>query len=164
MKKKTIVIILVLFMMLLGIGYAAFQTQLKITGTGKIDSNWNVFFEGVHFGGKSGDAAEASEPTFTDTSATFSVNLKKPGDSLFYVIIVRNSGTIDAKIEDVAVTKTGDAAITYQLGSDAVKGTKLAAGTSIPITVTLRFDSTATSIPTNKAANVKVDIKFAQDD
>lgn len=164
MKKRTIVIILIILVMLLGIGYAAFQTQLKITGTGKIDSSWNVFFEGIYFGGKSGDATEASEPTFTDTSATFNVNLKKPGDSYFYVIVVRNSGTINAKIEDVTVAKTGDAAVTYALGSDAVKGKKIAAGGAIPITVTLKFDSSATSIPTNKVANVKVDIKCVQDD
>ena len=41
-KNKMIIIALTLVMCMMGVGYAAFQTQLNIKGTSNISSDWNI--------------------------------------------------------------------------------------------------------------------------
>ena len=41
-KRNIIIFSLVGVLLCMAIGYAAFQTQLKVTGTTKVTSNWDI--------------------------------------------------------------------------------------------------------------------------
>ena len=46
-----------------------------------------------------GNAVDKMDPTYTATTANFSVGLTQPGDSITYDIEVTNSGILDAVVE-----------------------------------------------------------------
>lgn len=88
----------------LTIGYAAYSSTLKINGTANVDpSSWNVKF--VYKTGNSltatltGGAVMNTEATLTDTQVSgFDVTLKAPGDSATYTFAVKNAGSLAAKL------------------------------------------------------------------
>ena len=101
-KQKNIVLgSLGAIILLMAIGYAAFSTQLNINGTSNITSNFAVKITGITSGSIVGGASNASDPTYTDTTASFSTNLTSPGDSITYTITVENQGSIDATLTGI---------------------------------------------------------------
>lgn len=100
--KIIVAIALVVAIVGLTIGYAAYSATLKINGTANVDpAKWDV-----HFANKTGDsltatiegkAVETTAPTLTATNISgFDVTLKAPGDTVTYNFLVKNTGTMDA--------------------------------------------------------------------
>ena len=88
----------------LTVGYAAYSSTLTINGTANVDpASWKV-----NFGYKTGDsltgtikghATETTAPTLADTTISgFDVTLTAPGDSVTYNFLIKNSGTLNAKL------------------------------------------------------------------
>ena len=102
-QRNYIIIGLCMILVIMGVGYAAFATQLKITGTSNIASNFLVKIIDIQSTVLSGSASDAMAPTHTDLTATFSTNLVSPGDAMKYDITVENQGNIDAYLSDIQV-------------------------------------------------------------
>ncbi|MEI3508221.1 MAG: hypothetical protein V8R01_03750 [Bacilli bacterium] len=82
-KKRNIIIgSLCAVVLLMAVGYAAFQTVLNISGTSNIMSSWSVKITGVTTKNIVGTASNNGNPTFENLSATFKTNLQAPGDSI----------------------------------------------------------------------------------
>ena len=87
----------------LTVGYAAYSSTLTINGTANVDpASWKVNFDyktGTSLTGVTkGHAAENTAPTLADTTISgFDVTLKAPGDSVTYNFLIKNSGTLNAK-------------------------------------------------------------------
>lgn len=108
------------------IGFAAFSTTLTIEGTGTVKaSKFSVIFENLMPAVATGTAKEASggTPTIQPGSTVirnYNVELTTPGDSISYTFDIANRGTYDATItgitmagrdsETLTVTGTGDTA------------------------------------------------------
>ena len=74
MKTKVIVVMCVALLIMVT-GYAYFATNLDITATGNITTNWSVKFTSITSGNNGGTgASNAITPTFTNTTATMSAN------------------------------------------------------------------------------------------
>ena len=96
-KNRNIIIIgLSSIVLLMAIGYAAFQTVLKIEGTSNISSTWDVQITGITKDKTKGNVTEISEPTFDKESASFKVGLESPGDYIYYKVAVTNKGSLAA--------------------------------------------------------------------
>lgn len=88
----------------LTIGYAAYSSTLRINGTANVDpSSWNVKF--AYKTGDSlvaattGNAVVTTEATLSDTQVSgFNATLKAPGDSITYNFVVTNAGSLDAEL------------------------------------------------------------------
>ena len=106
--KKSKYLIVLLLLLIIGIGYAAIQSNLNIKGTALIKiSGWNVHFENLHVTDGSvainktaGDVAASIEET-NKTTVDYVVSLNKPGDFYEFTVEAVNGGTIDAKIESI---------------------------------------------------------------
>lgn len=88
----------------LTVGYAAYSSTLTINGTANVDpASWKVNF-GYKTGNSltgtiKGHATETTAPTLADTTISgFDVTLKAPGDSVTYNFLIKNSGTLNAKL------------------------------------------------------------------
>ena len=88
-------------LLLITVGYAAFQTQLEIKGSSKITSKWDIKITNVTSGTATGSAENVSTPTWTDLTAYMEANLYEQGDAMDYDVTISNRGTFDAKLEDV---------------------------------------------------------------
>ena len=92
--KNTTIAILLACILTMAIGYAVLQQRLDISGTSKITSEFNIQVTGISEFASDG-YAETANMDFTPTSATYSTNIKAPGDYMIYEIVIENKGTLD---------------------------------------------------------------------
>ena len=102
-KKQTIILSVIVFILLLGLGYAYLNSNLSINGTTNItSSSWNVYWNNVQI--KTGSVTDVTTPATIQSGNTlvvFNVNLKEPGDYYEFTVDAVNSGSIDAMIGDL---------------------------------------------------------------
>ena len=160
-KNNLIIGGLCCILLLMGIGYAAFSTQLKINGTSSISSEWKVLITDITSGSIVGGASNASEPTHTDTTATFNTNLVSPGDSITYTIKVENRGSIDATLSSIDVNTGNNDAIEFET-SGIEEGDSLLQGASDELYVKVTYSNSVTSQPENTTSTITVTLNYEQ--
>lgn len=164
-NKNMILVILLLLIVGMAVGYAALSQALVINGTANITTQWSIKFINIQEGTLVG-AESATDPTYTDTTATFNVNLLYPGASATYVVTVANQGNINAKLKSVDGIETANAAeptsVVYSI--NAVENDSLDAGTTKQYNVTVSWPSSETEIPTTKSKTATITLNYEQAD
>ncbi len=100
-KRNLIIFSLVGVLLCMAIGYAAFQTQLKVTGSSTVTSNWDIEITNVTAGTPTGSAENAVAPSYDKLWASMEANLYDKGDAMEYDVTIENKGTLDAKLNDI---------------------------------------------------------------
>ena len=161
MKKKTIMIIMCIAILCMIVGYAAFSTALKINGTANIASTWQVLFTKIEEVSKTSGVTIKSAPTASGTTATFNLDVQFPGDTIVYKITVENQGTIDAIINDITASKTGNDAIKFNI-TGIKKGDILTKGTSATFNVEITYDVNTNKQPIDLNEALTMEINYIQ--
>ena len=160
-QRNYIIIGLCAILVIMGVGYAAFSSQLKITGTSNIDSTWSVKITSITPTDILGEAKDKPEITdYTDTTATFGTSLKLPNDSITYNIVIENQGSLDAKLDTISKTDTNNSAISF-VTSGVEEGDLLKAGEKVTMKVKVTY-TPGDSQPTNLESNLKVELEYSQ--
>ena len=160
--KKIIIITMCTLICIMAVGYAAFATQLTITGTSNIESTWKVEFTNIEEVSKTSGVTITNTPTASGTTATFDVDLTSPGDNIIYRITVTNNGTLNAIIDNITASESGSDAIKFEI-TGIKKGDKLASKATSTFDVTISYDNSVTSQPTTTNNKLTVDINYVQD-
>ena len=161
-KKRNIIIgSLCAVVLLMAVGYAAFQTVLNIQGTSNITSSWNVKITKVESKNIVGTASNNGDPSFEELSATFKTSLQTPGDSIEYDITVTNAGSLDAKLDEITLSDTNNPAIKFT-ASGMTKGDVITAGNTKVLTVKVEYLSSVSEQPTNTTSSLTVDLDYSQ--
>ena len=166
--KILVVAALIISIVAIGIGFAAFSETLTINGNASVQtSSWKVKFSELGKAQKTGTAAEVTAPTLSDTTIeTYNVTFRTPGDSVSYKIKVSNTGSYNAKITTATIPvptctgKSGESTaeadatkvcdkLTYTLAYDTTDtqsagqavqvGDTLKAGETRPMLLTLKY-------------------------
>ena len=120
-KKNNIIIgALCTVLLLMVVGYAAFQSVLKINGTTNISSDWDVRITAIEKTAGVG-ATDKEAPTYDNTkglSATFNTNLTSPGDYATYKITITNNGSLDAILKNITIPENTNNDIKFYLNKD----------------------------------------------
>lgn len=101
-KKNYLLIALVVLLIALAVGYAAFSQTLQITGTAKAQGSWDI-----HFTNESIDKNDTDNTVTlsdSDHKLTVAVKLTKPGDKRTVTVDIVNEGSIDATLKSFTVT------------------------------------------------------------
>ena len=102
--KNIMIAALLIAVVALAVGYAAFATTLTINGHAVVDANWQVEIISIT-PEYTGTAVETTNnpvtPKYTATTATFDATLKAPGDKATYTVVVKNKGSIKAKLNAI---------------------------------------------------------------
>ncbi len=159
-QRNYIIVGLCMILVIMGVGYAAFQSQLKITGTSNITSNWSVKITDIQSKVVSGTPSNISEPTHTDTTATFKTKLVLPNDTMQYDITVSNEGDIDAKLDKITVPESNNPAIGFKI-TGIREGALLKAGNTALLTVIVKYNN-VTEQPDNLTADFTVTLDYSQ--
>ena len=108
----------------MSVTYGAFRSNLKIKGTTKITSLWDIRITNVTSGKATGSAKNTIAPTWDKLTANMEADLYEKGDSMEYDVTITNNGTVDAVLSDIIGTPSNKEAviITY---SGYAKGEKL---------------------------------------
>ena len=159
-QRNYIIAGLCMILVIMGVGYAAFQSQLRISGTSNVTSNWSVKITDIQSKVVNGTPANASEPTHTDTTATFRTTLTSPGDTMQYDVTVSNEGDIDAKLDRINVPESTNPAIGFEV-TGIEEGSLLEAKQTAILTVTVKYND-VTEQPTDLTADLEVTLDYSQ--
>ena len=161
-NKNIIIGALAIVILLMAVGYSTFATQLKINGVTEIKGEWDVRITGVEAQNISSDC-NPGEPTFTNTTVNFNAELGKPGDSIDYVITIKNEGNLDAHLDEIvflADEANGSPAIKYSTTNLAED---LLAGETTTLTVKVSYDESYTEVPSIKTKSIIGIINYVQE-
>ncbi len=160
--KNIILMSLICISLVMAIGYSALSSNLKINGTSNISSDFKVIFTNIQEGTKNG--VKSSTSSFTNTTATFTVDLEKPGSTMEYILTVENQGSLDAYLESIEgldeENGTAPTYITFKL-SGITRYTRLNAEESKTFKVIVTYDESATEIPEN-SKQLTLTLNFSQ--
>ncbi|MFQ8642940.1 MAG: hypothetical protein ACLR92_01465 [Bacilli bacterium] len=161
-KKRNIIIgSLCAIVLLMAVGYAAFQTVLNIEGTSNITSSWDIKITNVTSKNIKGTASNNGDPSFENLSATFKTNLQAPGDSIEYDITVTNNGNLNAKLDKYKLTDTNNEAIKFtQTG--LTNGEVLTAGSTQTFTVKVEYLSIVSEQPSKVTSSLTITLDYSQ--
>lgn len=173
-KKSNIVIVLVVLLLALAVGYAAFSTELKITGTAKTKTgNWDVKFTAASItptavNGKFDENDEKSSTEFTATDVTVNAVLQAPGDGANVTATITNAGKLDAVLKSFNVTGMTEDGDVYKNGDIIVKlpdtsNGNIAAGQARNFVFSVEWDKDATDITTPQTASFVITFTYEQD-
>lgn len=161
-KRNYIIAGLCMILLIMVVGYAAFSSQLKISGTSNISSSFLVKITNIEVSNIVGGAKDKSEvTTHTDTTATFGTTLQSPGDSITYDITIENQGTIYAVLKTINKTDTSNSAILFET-SGVFEGDALNAGGIATMQVTVTYNPNITTQPDDLDSNLKIDLGYEQ--
>ena len=161
-QRNYIIAGLCMILVIMGVGYAAFQSQLKISGTSNITSDFAVRITNITPNSIVGGAADKSEvTTHTDTTATFGTTLQRPGDSITYDVVIENEGNIDATLKTITKTDTSNSAILFET-SGVNEGDELRVGETATMKVKVTYNPSVTSQPENLESSLKVTLDYEQ--
>ena len=157
-QRNYIIAGLCAILVIMGVGYAAFQSQLKISGTSNITSNWSVKITDIQSKVVNGTPTNASEPTHDDTTATFRTRLTSPGDTMQYDVTISNEGDIDAKLDKITVPESTNSAIGFEV-KGIEEGSLLEAKQTAILTVTVKYND-VTEQPSDLTADLEVTLDY----
>ena len=184
-KKNLLIGGLLAIVVLMGIAYAAFASNLTITGTGSASSNWCIGFDSTRTSdyeataGISGGTVPTGSMSFSGdacatsfkTTASLNASFKQPGDKVEYTLTIGNKGTLAAAIESITVDSqsvTSDTTITkgnikYIIEMPEITTLAVNATTAMKVTAMFQNDTEVTS-STNEQQTISVGINAVQDD
>ena len=160
-QRNYIILGLCSILLVMAAGYAAFRTQLTINGTSNITSEFKVLITDIQSRNVVGRAENAEEPSHTETTATFKTNLYLPGDSITYDVTVENQGSIDAVLKTIQKSDSNNNAIIFET-SGIQEGEVLKASESTKFSVTVSYNASTTSQPSNITSDLKITLDYEQ--
>ena len=162
-KKNLIIGGLMAVVLVMAVGYAAFASSLKISGTSNISTSWNISITDITTSNKVGSASVSGTPEHSGLTASFNTNLVLPGDSITYNIKVENKGNLNAKLNKIALKKDNNSAILFET-SGIKEGDVLKHGAYTTLSIKVTYSNSVTSQPTNLDASLTVTLDFVQSD
>ena len=176
-KKNFVAITLIVLLLVLAVGYAAFSQTLPISGTANASGNWDIKFvdgsETITNSIVEGTTTNTAEVSGDGKSMDVTVNLATPGDGANITVDITNAGNVDAVIKSFKVEgadfSTSDN-LTYKNGPILVKvptvatGDELLAGATKTFTFSVEWDSTETDSlgPDGKTADFTITFEYEQ--
>lgn len=161
MKRNRLIILgLIIIVLIMSVGYATLSTQVSLTGSTSITSEWNVGITNVTVEFVS-ENCKAGEPQFTNTTVAFNAELCKPGDHITYAVTVKNSGTIDGKLDTFSFTPDSNGSPAIQYVTSDLKDT-LAPGEEACFFIKVSFDENATEMPEIKTKTITGVVEYVQ--
>ena len=104
--KIYILLALIISVLSISIAYAVLSTSLNISGSAEVQgSTWNIFLgKGISINGDDYETTGTgvyNDAVFNGPSATYSISLSKPGDSVTYYFRIYNEGTLNAEVDSI---------------------------------------------------------------
>lgn len=123
--QTIIIAILAVAILFMSVGFAIYAQNLDINGTVTVKaSKWSIHFVNNTYT-ETGNVT-ATAHTLTDTVATYTATLTKPGDTYSFTVDITNDGTFDANLDSLTLSTLTEAQkkyLTYTVKYDGVSYT-----------------------------------------
>ena len=148
--KNLLIILLIVLLLALAVGYAAFSDTLNISGTANANGTFDLEFQNATVDSTVGCDATNTTATISSDKNTLDVVVKDlayPGAGAQFTVDIVNVGSIPAKVKSVTPTGlTGNPNIKIE-GLDAITTShpSIAAGDKCTLTFTVYWDEDSTA-------------------
>ena len=159
-KRKIIIFSLIGILLLMAVGYSAFQTKLNITSTSNITSVWDVEITNIQTKEINGLAENVYDPTYTKLEANMEANFYEPGDYITYIVTVSNLGTLDATLDSIKLNMPSQDVINFKV-EGATSKESLKVGEHKDIEVTMEY--TGNNPDNISSVEMDVNLDYVQD-
>ena len=159
-KRKIIIFSLIGILLLMAVGYSAFQTKLNISSTSNITSVWDVEITNVQTKEINGLAENVYDPTFSKLEANMEANFYEPGDYITYIVTVSNLGTLDATLDSIKLNMPSQDVINFKV-EGATSKEKLKVAEHKDIEVTMEY--TGNNPDNISSVEMDVNLDYVQD-
>lgn len=165
-KSRSNLIILLIFLLTgISIGYASFADSLNIVGTANANGNFNVEFVSGRIIDSKGINVSASKVKISPTKDTLMIDIKDmqyPGSGATVTCVVKNTGTVPAKLKDVTFEGNEDSDITITFPESLKNGHSLGVNETYIIKFVVKWNIEST-MTTKKAVNFMATLNYEQD-
>ena len=172
-RKPLIIGVLCALVVVLAVGYALLSSELRISGTSSVDSNWNIRITSITANAigsaedkeASGECTTRTSGSCNSTTASFNAGLTTPGDYITYTVTVTNSGSLDGVVSGITLTPETSSSDPIQVTKSGLEqGDKITAnGGTNTIEVTVTYNPATESQPSNTNSEVTLTINYQQD-
>ena len=166
-RKNSNFLILILIILLLGmsVGYAAFADTLNIVGTANANGKFSVEFTSSKIIDSKGINILESKASISESKDTLIIDVKDmqyPGSGATISCVIKNTGTVPAKLTGVTITGNDDSDISV-IFSDALKiGQTLDVNESWTLQFVVKWNIDST-LSDPKAINFSASLNYEQD-
>ena len=150
--------------LMIGIGYALLSTQLDITGTAQITSDWKILFTSAEE--KEMNNATTNKKEITGlTTLTLDVQLQQPGSSATYDVVVENQGDLDAMLTAIngVDEANSQSPLPIKVGLSNIRvGDALLSGEEKTFQVTVYWDASVDFNETEMQKEIEITLTYEQ--
>lgn len=169
-SKNTLIILLIVLLLALSVGYAAFSDTLHITGTANIKAGkFDLEFTSATVDKAEGCDAAGTTAVISSDKNTLTVTVKDlayPGAGAQFTTVIKNVGTLPAKITKITptnITGSGNIKISGLEVIDTSHPTIEPNGTCT-VTFYVQFDPNYSNTTINdESVSFNLDIEYGQD-
>ncbi len=176
-KKNYFIVMLIVLLLALAVGYAAFSDTLTISGTANASGTFDLQFDSASLVTSTGIDTANSGVSISADKNTLTVTVKDlgyPGAGAQFHAVIKNVGTVPAKVKAVNptnITGNGNAIKITGLSAITASHPQIAANGTCAIDFTVEWDPTVTTLDTTKdgeggsVANLsfELEIEYEQD-
>lgn len=171
-QKNILIGGLIVVVLIMTIAYATFASQLNITGTSNITSNWDIQITDIQKVESKGATDKEGSPSYDNTnglSATFNTILTSPGDYAMYMIQIENKGSLNAVLKSITTSDNTNKDINFEVFGGMVENdilNKMGESNNVgQIFVRVEYRNYGgQTTPTEATANLTVNLTFEQTD
>ena len=168
-KKNFLLIALVIILVAIAVGYAAFSSTLTISGTATASGTWDIHFASGSVSKKTDGTEYGTAIVDPKDNKTLNVNveLTYPGDGCEVTANIKNNGTIPAKLTGFKLTdNNGDTFSNDDIkiatpDMDTSGSEIIEAGKTCPFTFTIKWDKDSQKTE-EITANFKITFTYEQ--
>jgi len=167
-NRNIIITILVILLLALAIGYAAFSDVLSISGTANAKGTFDLEFQNAEVVKNVGADADKTTAVISEDKNTLTVNiadLSYPGSGVEFSVDIVNVGTIPAEVQAVTPTNITGSDKIKVTGLDVIKTDhpKIAVGDKCNIHFTVEWPTDSGEILENESSiSFGLEIEYAQ--
>ena len=166
-KRNYVIVVLVVLLLALAVGYAAFSDTLNITGTANAKGTFNMEFTSatINTDSAKGINAAGSSATISDDKNTVTVVVKDlayPGAGTNVTVVAKNAGTVPAKLNGLSFTGLDDTDIKVTFPEGLVANEVVQPGGTCTITFSVKWDKES-KLTTEKTIEFTAKLDYVQE-
>lgn len=166
-KRNYVIVVLVVLLLALAVGYAAFSDTLTISGTANAKGTFDMEFTSATIDTATAEGIDKDNSTATISADknTVTVTVKDlayPGAGTNVTVVAKNVGTIPAKLKTLNFTGLDDADIEVKFPDGLAVGEKIEPNGTCTITFSVKW-KTDSDLKTEKTVNFNATLEYEQD-
>ncbi|MBR1937275.1 MAG: BspA family leucine-rich repeat surface protein, partial [Bacilli bacterium] len=158
-KENICVFLILLFSLFISIGYSAISTNLKISGDVAFMKTADIRVIGSSLNGVTNSGAQTTPVSFDYASISGGISLPNLNSTVTITVKTKNYVALDKEITSITNTTFSNSNIEYTISGYSL-GDKILGNATTTFTITFKYKSSVTTVPSTKTLNYKLTFNF----